>query len=61
MPYAFDDVSAFTVAQKEIGRRSMDGIEDKTGCLNFLEVERSRGGDMVIVTMHGLGDQTGSG
>ena len=54
VPYAFDPLSAFTVANKENVRRAMDLVEEITGCVTFLEVEGEQ--DMVVVTSrHGEG------
>ena len=61
VPYAFDDLSEFSEASKEIVRDSMEGIHSKTGCITFKEVDRSRGGDIVIITAFGLGTQAGRG
>ena len=60
VPYAFDNLLRFT--EKGIVRKFMDSIQDKTGgCIEFSEVERARGGDLVLITSHGFRDQPGTG
>ena len=62
VPYAFDPLSKFTNVEKRTVRKSMDSIQDKTGgCIEFSEVDRARGGDVVLITSHGFRDQPGTG
>jgi hypothetical protein len=59
--YAFDPNSGFSDEQKGIVRTSMDRIEEMTGCVQFLEVDSDRGGDVVLVTSLGFGSHPGKG
>ena len=61
VPFAFDDLSEFSDSAKEIVQAAMEGIQNKTGCIKFKEVDQSRGGDIVIITSHGLRTQSGKG
>ena len=62
VPYAFDALSKFSDAEKVIVREAMNSIEEKTNsCTEFSEVERNRGGDILIITSHGWKNQAGTG
>ena len=62
VPYTFDALSKFSDAEKITVREAMNSIEEKTnGCTEFSEVERDRGGDILIITSHGWKGQSGTG
>ena len=61
VPYAFEELSSFSPAEKDVVRRSMDDIQDRTGCVDFVETDIARGGDIVLITKLGFGTQSGQG
>ena len=61
VPFAFDGLSKFTEAEKLVIQEAMEGIEATTGCIDFVEVDRDEGGDMVLITSRGFRDQPGTG
>ena len=61
VPYAFDALSKFSPAEREVVRLAMEDIQDRTGCVEFVETDISRGGDIVLITKLGFGTQSGKG
>ena len=62
VPYAFDSLSKFSNAEKATVREAMNSIQEKTNdCTEFSEVQRNRGGDILIITRHGWKGQAGTG
>lgn len=61
VPYAFEALSKFSPAEREVVRLAMEDIQDRTGCVEFVETDISRGGDIVLITKLGFGTQSGKG
>ena len=61
VPFAFCTLSKFTSDEKHVVRRSMERVKEKTGCIDFIESDIARGGDIVLITSLGYGNHSGNG
>ena len=61
VPFSYDSVSKFSEDEKKIVFEAMKEIMSVASCITFSDIGQQRGGDYVLITSRGLGNQSGKG